>query len=94
MTTIESRSAIARHAAAQFATESLIARCRIGAEQALMPQGRWLAAHTQGLMDWLAEGGFASTTVMSPAVIRQGVMHPAVMHPAAMHPAVMKTAIQ
>ena len=89
MTTIESRSAIARHAAAQFATESLISRCRIGAEQALMPQGRWLAAHTQGLMDWLAEGGFASTAVTSPAVVRPGVMHPA-----AMHPAVMKTAIQ
>jgi len=69
MTTIESRSAIARDAAAQFATASLIARCRIGAEQALMPQGRWLAAHSQGLMDWLAEGGFASLADMGPVVM-------------------------
>ncbi|GGY04739.1 hypothetical protein GJV26_19790 [Massilia dura] len=73
MTTIESRSAIARDAAAQFATASLIARCRIGAEQALMPQGRWLAANTQGLIDWLEEGGFASPmamAVMMPAQLK------------------------
>ena len=68
MTTIESRSAIARDAAAQFATASLIARCRIGAEQALMPQGRWLTANTQGLMAWLEEGGFASAAAMNPVV--------------------------
>lgn len=69
MTTIESRSAIARNAAAQFATASLLARCRIGAEQALMPQGRWLTAHTQGLIDWLEEGGFASPATITPIVI-------------------------
>jgi hypothetical protein len=73
MTTTESRSAIARHAAAQFATASLLARCRIGAEQALMPQGRWLAAHTQGLMDWLEEGGFAAPA-MNPAVVHAAQM--------------------
>lgn len=70
MTTIESRSAIARNAAAQLATASLLARCRIGAEQALMPQGRWLTAHSQGLIDWLEEGGFAAPAVTKPIVLK------------------------
>lgn len=60
MITFESRSVLARDVAAQFATELLITRCRVGAEQALMPQGRWFAANTQGLHDWLREGGFQS----------------------------------
>lgn len=60
MITFESRSALARDVAAQFATELLITRCRVGAEQALMPQGRWFAANTQGLHDWLRDGGFQS----------------------------------
>lgn len=67
MTTIESRSATARHAAAQFATALLIARCQTGAEQLLMPQGRRLADNTQGLLDWLQNGGFASEAAMKTA---------------------------
>jgi hypothetical protein len=59
MITFASRS-LARNAAARFATELLLTRCRTGAEQALMPQGRWFAANTQGLHDWLKEGGFQS----------------------------------
>ena len=58
MITIQSRSAIARQAAARFTTELLLARCRLGAEPALMPQGRWFASNAQGLHDWLREGGF------------------------------------
>lgn len=60
MITVECRSDLARDAAGRFATELLITRCRTGAEQALMPQHRWFAATTQGLHDWLREGGFQS----------------------------------
>jgi hypothetical protein len=60
MITVECCSAVGRHAAAQFATDLLMTRCRTGAEQALMPQNRWFAATTQGLHDWLREGGFQS----------------------------------
>lgn len=58
MITLDSRSTIARDAAARFATDLLMARCRTGAELALMPQGRWFASKTQGLHDWLHAGGF------------------------------------
>lgn len=60
MITIQSRSAVAPQAAARFATNLLLARCRLGAEPALMPQGRWLADNAQGLHDWLRAGGFHS----------------------------------
>ncbi|WP_338765926.1 hypothetical protein [Massilia sp. METH4] len=60
MITLESRSDIARQAAARFATDLLMARCRNSAEMALMPQARWFATKTQGLHDWLRDGGFQS----------------------------------
>jgi hypothetical protein len=60
MTNTESRRTAAGDAAAGLAAALLIARCRHGAEQASTPQGRWLAAASQGLIDWLHEGGFAS----------------------------------
>lgn len=60
MITVECRSELARHVAARFATDLLLARCSTGGEQALMPQNRWFKATTQGLHDWLREGGFQS----------------------------------
>ena len=51
---------LAHHAAARFATELLLARCRSDAELAMMPQARWLGATSQGLYDWLQAGGFDS----------------------------------
>ncbi|MBB3225071.1 hypothetical protein [Pseudoduganella umbonata] len=60
MITVECRSAVGRHAAARFATDLLLTRCRTGAEPALMPQNHWFAATTQGLHEWLREGGFQS----------------------------------
>ena len=63
MTNTGSRHTIAGEAAAGLAAALLIARCRSGAEQALLPQGRWLAATSQGLLDWLRDGGFAGAEI-------------------------------
>lgn len=60
MITVESRSALAQYTAARFATDLLLTRCSTGAEPVLMPQNRWFTAATQGLHDWLREGGFQS----------------------------------
>lgn len=68
MITVERRSALARDAAGRFATELLMTRCRTGAEQALMPQNHWFKATTQGLHDWLREGGFQSEIAAGRAV--------------------------
>jgi hypothetical protein len=58
MTPKQCQRTLAHHAAAHLATELLLARCRTGAELAMMPQGRWLGAASQGLYDWLQAGGF------------------------------------
>jgi hypothetical protein len=69
MSDIASRHAVAEQAAANLATTLLIERCRSGAELALLPQGRWLTATTDGLLTWLHDGGF--TAAANPEAITQ-----------------------
>jgi hypothetical protein len=54
------RKAAARTAAAHLVTDLLLARCRSGADSALLPRRRWMATASADLLDWLRDGGFAS----------------------------------
>ncbi|TWI64562.1 hypothetical protein IP91_03336 [Pseudoduganella lurida] len=60
------RSAVARDAAAHLAMTLTLARCRAAEDAFVAPssrairlRGQWLAATSQGLSEWLLEGGMA-----------------------------------
>ncbi|QGZ39278.1 hypothetical protein IP92_02482 [Pseudoduganella flava] len=62
------RHAVAEQAAAGLATALLIERCRSGAEQGMLPQGRWLTAVADGLLNWLHDGGFTGAENVEAAM--------------------------